>query len=122
MKTSHDPRHLHRIQVMQELFSYDFSDTNPIQDRITKDIIKNKEKIDEFIQQSAPAWPLEKINKIDLSILRIAVYELIVDPTAPPKVVVDEAIEIAKEFGAQSSPSFVNGALGKLIADNNIQT
>ena len=75
-----------------------------------------------MIAKAAPAWPIEKINKIDLSILRLAAYELTLDNQAPPKVVVDEAIELAKKFGSESSPGFVNGVLGKLIIDNNITT
>ena len=62
-----------------------------------------------------------KINGIDLAILRQAVYELMIEKEIPPKVVVDEAVEIAKEYGSESSPGFINGALGKLITDQNIQ-
>ena len=57
----------------------------------------------------------DKINKIDLAILRLAVYELLVEKTQPPHVIIDEAIELAKEYGNESSSSFVNGALGNII-------
>ena len=65
------------------------------------------------IKKAAPTWPIEKLNKIDLAILRLAVFELENQQT-PPKVVIDEAIELAKEFGAESSASFVNGVLGTI--------
>lgn len=121
MKTAHDPRHLQRIKVVQELFAWDF---NQKIDKtffdITKKILKNKAKIDRVVEKAAPAWPLKKINKIDLAILRQAVFELLIDKTIPPKVVVDEAVEIAKEYGSDSSASFVNGVLGKVIEDKKI--
>ena len=71
-----------------------------------------------YIRKAAPEFPIEKINKVDLAILRLAVYELFFEKSAPPKVVVDEAIELAKEYGSETSGGFVNGALGKLIAPN----
>lgn len=76
-------------------------------------ILAKKESIDEKIGLAAPIWPVEKLNRIDLAILRLAVYEL-ENSQAPPKVVIDEAVELAKEFGAESSPSFVNGVLGTI--------
>lgn len=71
-------------------------------------------KIDEDIRNSAPEWPIEKIAKVDLAILRLAVYELNFSKT-PPKVAIDEAVELAKEFGAETSPGFVNGVLASLL-------
>ncbi len=117
MKTSHDPRHLQRIKVMQELFAYNFSKKNAPAEKTTKSIIKNVKKIDKLIGSAAPTWPIDKINKIDLSLLRQAVFELMIEPKAPVKVVIDEAIELAKEYGGESSPSFINGVLGKLVLD-----
>src|SRR5258708_2953085 len=107
---------------MQELFSWDFNHKTHQSLKVTTEILLHLKKIDRMIAKAAPAWPIEKINKIDLSILRLAAYELTLDNQAPPKVVVDEAIELAKEFGSESSPGFVNGVLGKLIIDNNITT
>lgn len=83
-----------------------------------QDIIQNLEGIDSVIQRIAPEFPIGKIHKVDLAILRLAVYEIIVKKSVPNKVTVDEAIELAKEFGGDSSPAFINGALGKLLRDN----
>ena len=67
------------------------------------------------ITKAAPEYPIAKINRVDLAILRLAVYELLVEKREPPKVIIDEAVELAKEYGGETSPAFVNGALGKLI-------
>lgn len=119
MKTSRDPRHQQRIKVMQELFAYDFKKENALSLKSAKKIIKNQKKIDKLISKAAPTWPIDKINKIDLSILRQAVFELKFEPETPVKVVIDEAVELAKEYGSESSPSFVNGVLGKLVEELN---
>ncbi len=117
MKTAKDPRHLKRIKVMQELFTLEFNPKAKPEIDTTKQVIKNFSKINQMITKAAPAWPLGNINKIDLAILQLATFELIKESkTIPPKVVVDEAVEIAKEYGSESSPSFVNGVLGKLIS------
>lgn len=120
MKTSKDPRHLHRIKLMQGLFAWDFNAKEAPENNEVKVLIDSIEKIDTFIHTAAPQWPIDKINKIDLAILRLATYELLINPTAPPKVVVDEAVELAKTYGSDSSPSFINGALGKIITDNSV--
>lgn len=99
---------------MQELFSWQFQQNIKPSPSIVN-IISKLTEIDEWIAESAPGRPLEQINKIDLAILRLAAFELIIDKDAPLKVVVDEAVELAKEYGSSSSASFVNGALGKLI-------
>ncbi len=88
-------------------------------------ITTHKEKIDQVIQDSAPQWPLDKIFKIDLVIMQMAVFELLfnkVEATkAPPKVIIDEAIELAKEFGNETSSKFVNGVLGSILEDKNLK-
>lgn len=122
MKTSKDPRHRERIRIMQEIFAWDFSSENPLLSKLSLKIKKHLPKIDKFIKEAAPQWPIQKINKIDLAILRLAVYELLIEIKAPPKVVVDEAVEIAKDYGSESSASFINGVLGKLITEHNIST
>ena len=76
--------------------------------------MKNAKEIDVKIADSAPQWPIDKLNKIDLAILRLAVHELQSSDT-PPKVVIDEAVELAKEYGGENSPSFVNGVLGNIL-------
>lgn len=107
---------------MQEIFAWDFSSENPLLSKLSLKIKKHLPKIDKFIKEAAPQWPIQKINKIDLAILRLAVYELLIEIKAPPKVVVDEAVEIAKDYGSESSASFINGVLGKLITEHNIST
>ena len=79
------------------------------------DILKKQAEIDKFIQTAAPDFPIEKINKVDLAILRLAVFELTIEKIEPPRVIIDEAIELAKEYGGEKSPNFINGALGILI-------
>ncbi|OGC57805.1 transcription antitermination factor NusB [candidate division WWE3 bacterium RIFCSPLOWO2_12_FULL_36_10] len=82
---------------------------------ITEGVETNNSKIDKIIQDNATDWPLEKVSKIDLVILRIAVFELLKLGDIPMKVVVDEAVELAKEFGSDSSSKFVNGVLGSIV-------
>lgn len=113
MKTAHDPRHQRRIARMNELFSMSFPGTNT-----TKNIsaIANELKpIDKEIGEAAPEWPVDHIAKIDLAILRLAAYELTVERKEPPKVIIDEAVELAKKFGNENSPKFVNGVLGTIL-------
>lgn len=114
MKNKFDPRHIKRIENMQALFAYEFGNQDPKTSDSPK-IIKKIKEIDELIRENAPKWPIDKINKIDLSILRCALWELMFKKEAPPKVIIDEAIEIAKEFGTESSSSFINGVIGSAI-------
>jgi len=114
MKTALDPRHKKRQDIVQLLFSYSFLEQK-ISDPKAQEVIAKIPEIDEQVKNIAPEFPIDKINKVDLSILRLAIYELQFEKSAPPKVVIDEAIELAKEFGGESSPGFVNGALGKLL-------
>ena len=96
-----------------------FADTFTKQPRapeLVVNILKAKKKIDKLIEKAAPAWPINNLNKIDLAILRLAVYELENGDT-PPKVIIDEAVELAKEYGAESSSSFINGVLGTIYKD-----
>lgn len=127
MKTSSDPRHLRREKIVQELFAWgeqqklkSHPDDSQIADKAewdekTNAIIKIHSDIDEIITQCAPDWTIEKTNEIDLAILRLAVYELAFEAIEPAKAIIDEAVEIAKEFGTDNSASFVNGALGKCL-------
>lgn len=121
MKKKSDPRHQKRARLVQALFSWQFlPDKKPVT-RIQK-VVSNLSKIDKLIAKSAPGRPIEQINRVDLSILRLAIYELAVEKSVPPKVAVDEAVELGKEYGSASSASFINGALGKLIELKKIQT
>jgi transcription antitermination protein NusB len=106
--------------MIQLLFTYSFS-SDKKQYKIPKEIaeiVAVIPQIDEMIQKIATQFPLAKVAKIDTAILRFAVYELLYIKANPPKVVIDEAIEIAKEFGAESSSHFINGVLGTLIKQN----
>lgn len=110
MKTATDPRHQRRRDVVKFLFAESFTlQKNPSE--IVVNIKKQIKKINKIIVDSAPSWPIDKINKIDLAILHLSIYELLNDAT-PPKVIIDEAVELAKEFGSESSGPFVNGVLG----------
>lgn len=77
-------------------------------------VIRNKEKIDLNIQNFAPAWPVEQIPVVDRNILRLAIFEVLLDNKVPVKVAINEAVELAKTFGSDNSPRFVNGVLGSV--------
>lgn len=114
VKNKFDPRHLRRIKNMQAVFAQSHGNQN-LEGPDLEAISAHLSDIDQLITQNAPKWPLDKINKIDLSILRCAFWELLYQKNNPPKVVIDEAIELAKEFGTESSPGFVNGVIGSTI-------
>lgn len=123
MKTAKDPRHLARQQTIQELFAASANKTQKVTSEKGQTIVKNLANIDEIIKSCAPEWEIEKINAVDLAILRLAVFELCFEAVEPPKAIIDEAIELAKEFGGENSPAFINGALGKaLFAKKRILT
>jgi N utilization substance protein B len=111
MKTPLDPRHKKREKTIQDLFVLTFRSAKPKTD-LGREVNKALVKIDSIISKAAPEWPLTQINKVDLTILRLAIWELVIKATQPPKVIIDEAIELAKAFGSENSPSFVNGVLG----------
>lgn len=113
MKTPLDPRHVRRQKLIEELFKFQFHAQHVTEE--AKTILAHAKKIDTLIEKAAPEFPIEKINKVDLAILRLAIYELQITKDAPEKVVVDEAIELAKEYGGDTSPSFINGVLGNIL-------
>lgn len=84
-------------------------------------VVKYKEKLDAQIHRYAPAWPTEQIAVIDRNILRLAIFEILIDNKIPVKVAINEAIELAKNFGGDSSPKFINGVLGAVSANINIK-
>src|SRR4030042_5724202 len=112
MKTARDPRHQKRREIVKELFAESYT-PHPSKNEAVAAILAKKDTIDAEIQKAATAWPIDKLNRIDLAILRLAIYELEVGE-APPKVVIDEAVELAKEFGSENSSSFINGVLGTI--------
>ncbi len=124
-QVSFDPRHQKRIELMQALFAYSFADEIKSDNRVfadstlktVKQIMAQSEQIDSQLQTQATERPLAEINQVDLAILRLIMFEAI-NRNTPKKVLIDEAVELAKEFGSDSSPKFVNGVLGKLLMGN----
>ncbi len=78
-------------------------------------VLRTKDVLDQFIQEYAPEWPLDQMAYIDRNILRMALFEFAVDGGTPVKVAINEAVELAKVFGSDSSPRFINGVLGALV-------
>ncbi|MFA6081717.1 MAG: transcription antitermination factor NusB [Patescibacteria group bacterium] len=110
-----DPRHELRVKIVQQLFALSFSKGKVnVVDKKTKDVLKNIQAINDSIKKHAPKYPLEKISKVDLAILQLAIYELNFEKKTPPKVIIDEAIELSKELGSEKTFSFVNAVLGKV--------
>jgi N utilization substance protein B len=81
---------------------------------LVRGVIHNKEEIDQSIRRYAPAWPVEQIPTVDRNILRLAIFEILFDKRVPVKVAINEAVELAKRFGGDNSPRFVNGVLGSV--------
>jgi N utilization substance protein B len=77
-------------------------------------VLEHREEIDAVIRQKAPAWPLEQVAVIDRNILRLAIYEILIDNRVPVRAAINEAVELAKSFGGESSPKFINGVLGSV--------
>jgi N utilization substance protein B len=134
-------RHLARSIAMQSLYEWDFKGKKTenldeivkkniqefapgIEDdsfvyHLVKNTIKNQDKIDPLIEKCAPEWPLEQVTVVDRNILRLGIYELLFGSydDVPPKVAINEAIELAKSFGGESSGRFVNGVLGTIYRE-----
>jgi len=88
--------------------------------RLTNAIVKHKDLLDENIRQFASAWPVEQLSYIDRNVLRLAIFEIIHENDVPIKVAINEAVELAKSFGGNSSARFINGVLSsvsKALAD-----
>jgi len=134
-------RHLSRSIAMQSLYEWDFYDqkTRSMEEVVEKNILEfgaglgedqfarnlvkgvmeNKEALDQIIVKTAPEWPLEQINILDRNILRLGLFELIYGnkEEVPPKVAINESIELAKNFGGESSRKFINGVLGTVYKE-----
>lgn len=134
-------RHLSRSIVLQILFDLDFNkekdldvkeavryaidnfgagiDNTDFIENLTKGILQKKEEINEIIQKAAPEWPIDQIAVVDRNVLRIGLYELLFEDRkeVPPKVAINEAIELAKSFGGETSSKFVNGVLGTVYKE-----
>ena len=140
-----DPRHNARIAVLQKLFERHFVNNNITEGYELEFDLEDLKELNEFeleenlfqklfdgaqntfktadkvIEKLAPEWPIAMINKVDLQILRISIFEGFISDITPVKVAIDEAIELAKEFGGLPSGRFVNGVLGNLINNENIK-
>lgn len=136
-------RHLARTIAMQTLFLWDFNgkkgmdfkeaiennysnfapnfDDGGFALSIINGVIEHVDDIDRHISKYATEWPLEQITIVDRNILRIGVYELLFNDDIPAKVAINEAIEIAKSFGGESSGKFVNGVLGAIYKDVDVK-
>jgi len=86
---------------------------------LVRGVIKSKKKLDHNIQSFAPAWPIKQIPVVDRNILRLAIFEILFDNKVPVKVAINEAVELAKKFGSDSSSRFVNGVLGSVSTLTN---
>ncbi len=140
-------RHLGRIVALQTLYEQDFRrEVNDpgldLEDVLARNIARYEETIedkafieslvrgvsakgdalDDVIRPVAPEWPIEQIARMDRVILRIGVYELMFDETVPPKVVINEAVELAKAFGGDNSSKFINGVLGTVLRNQTEKT
>ena len=87
--------------------------------RLVGGVLENREELDKIIATFAPSWPLGQMAIVDRNVLRMAVYELMFGGETPPRVAINEAVELAKAFGSESSPKFVNGVLGSVMETAN---
>jgi N utilization substance protein B len=127
-------RHQARIVALQALYEIDCANHAPavvleqrlaatqlskaaasFSSRLVYGVINHQDVLDVFIHRHAPEWPLEQMAYIDRNILRIAIFEFAIDGRTPVKVAINEAVELAKTFGSDSAPRFVNGVLGALV-------
>ncbi len=113
-----DPRHLKRIKTVQNLFAMSFEQKDNLpypDDEKTKKIMKKLDAIDKLVKKHAPRYSIDNIAKTDLAILRLSIYDLLEDKSQPQKVVINEAVEIAKELSSEKAYGFVNAVLGKIL-------
>ena len=82
---------------------------------MTEGVLENIHELDKIITEFAPSWPVPHMSVIDRNLLRMAIYEITMGSDTPPKVAINEAVELAKVFGSESSPRFVNGVLGSVM-------
>ncbi|HWS23313.1 MAG TPA: transcription antitermination factor NusB [Anaerolineales bacterium] len=118
--TNHEPGTVF-TQRIEEINQDERTQLDPVMvefaHRIMVNVLPIAEQLDEVMAKYAPEWPIDQISAIDRNIIRIATWEFAIDRTTPVKVAINEAVEIAKMFGSDSTARFVNGVLGSL-ADN----
>ena len=137
-------RHLGRIVALQTLYEQDFrreaaDESFDLEEVLKRNIARYEEtiedvdfitklvegvnlqldKLDEALKPLAPEWPIDQIARMDRVVLRIGAYELLFDNKVPPKVVINEAVELAKAFGGENSSKFINGVLGSMLRKND---
>ena len=136
MERSGDLRRSSRALALQALYEADLADHSveeslqwlreemaqpqealPFALKLIKGVTQNREAIDRLIQKYAPAWPVRHLPPVDRNILRLALYEVNFEEGVPPKAAINEAVELAKTFGSESSGRFVNGVLGTAMDD-----
>jgi len=86
---------------------------------LMRGVLTNREKIDSTIQTYATAWPVSQLAAIDRNILRLAIFEILLNNKVPVKAAINEAVELAKTFGSENSPKFINGVLGTVCAQSS---
>ncbi|CAN5216166.1 transcription antitermination factor NusB [soil metagenome] len=123
-----DPRHERRVKLVQNIYAHlfyaaDQKVTSPHKDvqDISNTILEQSDRIDAYIATHAPKYPVDKISKLDLSILRLAIYEIVIEKKEPEKVVINEAVELAKELGNERSFAFINAVLGAILTAVKIE-
>lgn len=84
--------------------------------KLVHGVLEHKHRLDEIIASSAPNWPVEQMSRVDKTILRLAIFEILFDNEVPVKAAINEAVELAKRFGSDSSSRFINGVLGTVAA------
>lgn len=115
----HDPLEALERRLQQESV---ISSVQSFARRLVDGVLANRNEIDETISTLAPAWPLAQMAIVDKNILRVAIFEIRMGGETPPKVAVNEAVELAKVFGSDSSPKFVNGVLGSVMETAGAQS
>ena len=109
----HSPDHILERQLEEHSLPDDAAE---FARHLVHGVMENYERLDDLIRKNAPAWPLEQVAAVDRNILRLAIYEIVIDNRVPMRAAINEAIELAKEFGGEASPKFVNGVLGSVAA------
>ena len=114
-------KEFHDIEEMKEQFELYFEKKAPMSEKDETyvservyDVLSKLNEIDSDIEEASESWTISRMSKIDLSIMRLAYYEMRFDDSVPLQVAINEAVEIAKLYGGDNSPSFINGVLGKL--------
>ena len=108
----HDPiQVLDRLMVEADLPA----SARQVTREMVRGVVENRRELDRIITELAPSWPVSQIAAVDRSLLRLAIYELMFSRRAPPKVAVNEAVDLARAFGSESSRKFVNGVLGSVM-------